>query len=97
MPLLWGHLDFLDLRALLGSNTLELYCLALVLHLREGELEAELVIVLLVDVIESELDDDLSELGIGLAALDGHGVPDDIVDLCELTLLIVVFTDETQT
>lgn len=94
---LLGHLHFLNLGALLCANTLKLDCRTLILHFRDREPEVESVIVLLQDVVESELNHNLSEGRVGLAPLYGLRIPYHIVHLRDLTLLVIIFADRAQT
>ena len=55
------------------------------------------MIVLLLDVVKSELNNDLPEGRVGLAPLYGLRVPYHIVDLGNLALFVIIFADRPQT
>ena len=93
---LLGHLHFLNLGALLCADTLKLDRRTLILHFRHREPEVESVIVLLQDVVESELNHDLSEGRVGLAPLNGLRIPYHIVHLRNLALFVIIFADRPQ-
>ncbi len=54
------------------------------------------MIVLLLNVVESQFDDNLAKGSIGLTALNSLGVPNNIIYLCGLPLFIVIFTNSAQ-
>jgi len=94
--LLLSQLNFLDLRSFLGANSLVLNCGALVIQLGHYVSQVKLNLVLLEDVVEGELDDDLAESCVLLCLLDSSWSPNDVDDLCRLSLLVGLFSDVSE-
>jgi hypothetical protein len=96
-PFGFTHLDFLNLGAFLGFNSLPLYGCALVLHLWNGEAHVKLDLVFLSNVVEGKLHDHLPELSLAKSFLDGVGVPDNINDKCRFSFLVCFFSLSAKT
>ena len=96
LSLLLRKLHLLDLRCLLCSDSLELHSGTLVAKLWDRISQIQLNPMLLVNVIESELYDNLAERGVLLRLLNSRGSPDHVDDLGRVPLLVALFSQIAQ-